>query len=213
MNTTLAAEKSRLQTEFEVLSHIGKGAYGDVLKVRNILDNRQYAIKRILLPARSKQFYKKMTREVELLSRLNHENVVRYYNSWVEAVSPGDEQQNGVESSCDWSLSAGSVPKRVQAPTTTKVIKKNNDKNAEWGLDCMALDSSSSDDDDDDDEDDSSDGIEFVDSNGEVATYGSFSEGVTGDKARPDSAGGGSLEVLYMYIQMEFCEKSTLRLV
>ncbi|XP_019525004.3 eIF-2-alpha kinase GCN2 [Aedes albopictus] len=211
MNTTLAAEKSRLQTEFEVLSHIGKGAYGDVLKVRNILDNRQYAIKRILLPARSKQFYKKMTREVELLSRLNHENVVRYYNSWVEAVSPGDEQQNGVESSCDWSISAGSVPKRVQAPTTTKVIKKNTDKNAEWGLDCMALDSSSSDDDDDDDEDDSSDGIEFVDSNGEVATYGSFSEGVTGDKARPDSAGGGSLEVLYMYIQMEFCEKSTLR--
>jgi len=25
-----------------------------------------------------------MTREVELLSRLNHENVVRYYNSWIE---------------------------------------------------------------------------------------------------------------------------------
>ncbi|XP_062562568.1 eIF-2-alpha kinase GCN2 [Armigeres subalbatus] len=215
MNTSLTTEKSRLQTEFEVLTYIGKGAYGDVLKVRNILDNRQYAIKRILLPVRSKQFYKKMTREVELLSRLNHENVVRYYNSWVEAVSSGEQQQNGMESSCDWSISGGgSAPKCV---TSAKVIKKNNDKNNDWGLDCMALDSSSSDDDDDDDDDDdvggggSSDGIEFVDSNGEVATYASFSDGLTGDKARADSAAGGNLEVLYMYIQMEFCEKSTLR--
>lgn len=73
----IASDHSRLQTEFETINFIGKGAYGDVLKVRNILDNRQYAIKRIPLSAKNKQLYKKMTREVELLSRLNHENVVR----------------------------------------------------------------------------------------------------------------------------------------
>ncbi|XP_058833033.1 eIF-2-alpha kinase GCN2-like [Topomyia yanbarensis] len=203
MNTSLTWEKSRLQTEFEVLSHIGKGAYGDVLKVRNILDNRQYAIKRILLPARSKQFYKKMTREVELLSRLNHENVVRYYNSWVESVSPGDDQHHGVESSCDWSVSAGSARKRV--------AKKNSEKNSDWVLDCMAIDSSS---DDDDDDEDSSDGIEFVNSQGEVATYASFSDGVTPENEKVKTSGGTPavpVEMLYMYIQMEFCEKSTLR--
>lgn len=75
---------SRLETEFEVITWLGKGAYGDVLKVKNILDNRQYAIKRIPLTSRSRQLFKKMTREVELLSRLNHENVVRYFNSWIE---------------------------------------------------------------------------------------------------------------------------------
>lgn len=75
---------SRLETEFEVLQWLGQGAYGDVLKVKNILDNRQYAIKRIPLTAHSRQIFKKMTREVELLSRLNHENVVRYFNSWIE---------------------------------------------------------------------------------------------------------------------------------
>lgn len=89
-STQLAPEKSRLKTEFEVLTYLGKGAYGDVLKVRNMLDNRQYAIKRIPLPARSKQIFRKMTREVELLSRLNHENVVRYFNSWIEAAPPQD---------------------------------------------------------------------------------------------------------------------------
>lgn len=82
--------RSRLQTEFEVERWLGKGAYGDVLKVKNILDNRQYAIKRIPLTTRSRQIFKKMTREVELLSRLNHENVVRYYNSWIENANESD---------------------------------------------------------------------------------------------------------------------------
>lgn len=82
--------RTRLETEFEVLQWLGQGAYGDVLKVKNILDNRQYAIKRIPLTARSRQIFKKMTREVELLSRLNHENVVRYFNSWIENANETD---------------------------------------------------------------------------------------------------------------------------
>lgn len=88
--TIMTSGHSRLQTEFEVLQWLGQGAYGDVLKVKNILDNRQYAIKRIPLTTRSRQIFKKMTREVELLSRLNHENVVRYFNSWIENANETD---------------------------------------------------------------------------------------------------------------------------
>jgi len=47
------------------------------MKVRNRLDGRCYAIKRIPLNSTKKQLTKKITREVKLLSRLNHENVVR----------------------------------------------------------------------------------------------------------------------------------------
>ena len=47
------------------------------IQVKNKLDGRSYAIKRIPLNPKSKTFTKKITREVKLLSRLNHENVVR----------------------------------------------------------------------------------------------------------------------------------------
>ncbi|KAJ8309409.1 hypothetical protein KUTeg_014283 [Tegillarca granosa] len=72
-----ASGQSRLTSEFEILKSLGKGGFGDVIKVRNKLDRRLYAIKRIPLNPKSKAFNKKITREVKLLSRLNHENVVR----------------------------------------------------------------------------------------------------------------------------------------
>lgn len=63
---------------------LGHGAYGEVLKVKNKLDQRSYAIKRIRINPNSKHYNKLITREIKLLSRLNHENVVRYYSTWVE---------------------------------------------------------------------------------------------------------------------------------
>ncbi len=68
---------SRLKNEFDILKWLGKGGFGDVIKVKNKLDGRFYAIKRIPLNTKSKQFTRKITREVKLLSRLNHECVVR----------------------------------------------------------------------------------------------------------------------------------------
>lgn len=53
-------------------------------QVRNKLDDCRYAIKRIKLTQSNIAVNKKIMREVKLLSSLNHENVVRYYNSWLE---------------------------------------------------------------------------------------------------------------------------------
>jgi len=50
------------------------------------LDGRSYAIKRIPLNSTKKQLTKKITREVKLLSRLNHENVVRFVEQELRAV-------------------------------------------------------------------------------------------------------------------------------
>lgn len=76
--------QSRLNTEFEVIGVVGQGAFGEVLKVKNKLDSRFYAIKRIRTNPNSRQYNNQIIREIKLLSRLNHENVVRYYSTWAE---------------------------------------------------------------------------------------------------------------------------------
>jgi len=43
------------------------------------------------LNEKNKNLNRKITREVKLLSRLNHENVVRYFNSWIEAAKVSQE--------------------------------------------------------------------------------------------------------------------------
>uniref|UniRef100_A0A1X7TDC2 Protein kinase domain-containing protein n=1 Tax=Amphimedon queenslandica TaxID=400682 RepID=A0A1X7TDC2_AMPQE len=88
--------RSRLEAEFEVLEVLGKGGFGDVIKVRNYLDSRLYAIKKVRLTGGSKMMTK-LTREVELLSQMNHENIVRYYNAWIEKYSEPNHHGNEEE--------------------------------------------------------------------------------------------------------------------
>lgn len=92
------ANQSRLQSEFSYLCHLGKGGFGEVFKAKNNLDSRIYAIKRIKLEQKNKQLTRKLRREVELLSRLNHENVVRYYNSWIE-IAPEESRNDDSDDS------------------------------------------------------------------------------------------------------------------
>lgn len=51
--------------------------------MQNKLDGCYYAVKRIQVNPASRQF-RRIKGEVTLLSRLNHENIVRYYNAWIE---------------------------------------------------------------------------------------------------------------------------------
>lgn len=107
--------QSRIKNEFEVLKWLGKGAFGDVLKVRNKLDGGIYAIKRIELNPKNKQLNKKITREVKLLSRMNHENVVRYYNSWIESATVEESCNNGRDTPATISITKSSnVSRKVE---------------------------------------------------------------------------------------------------
>ncbi|KAJ2597808.1 eukaryotic translation initiation factor 2-alpha kinase [Coemansia sp. RSA 1722] len=75
---------SRYRADFEEIEFLGKGGFGSVVKARNRIDGRYYAIKKIKLDARDTESNKKIFREVTTLSRLHHQNVVRYYTTWVE---------------------------------------------------------------------------------------------------------------------------------
>lgn len=79
---------SRFTNDFETVSCLGKGGFGIVFKVRQKFDECNYAIKRIALPERQKSRDRVM-REVKALAKLDHQNIVRYYNSWVETPPAG----------------------------------------------------------------------------------------------------------------------------
>ncbi|ODV89249.1 hypothetical protein CANCADRAFT_16753, partial [Tortispora caseinolytica NRRL Y-17796] len=83
---------SRYATDFEEIESLGKGAYGEVVKARNRLDGRFYAIKKI---RHTKKDISTILTEVLLLSRLNHQYVVRYYTAWLETDSWTEESDTG----------------------------------------------------------------------------------------------------------------------
>lgn len=82
-------------THFEPISCLGKGGFGVVFEARNKIDDCLYAIKRINLPLH-KSSREKVMREVRALATLDHQGIVRYYNSWLE--SPPDGWQSEHES-------------------------------------------------------------------------------------------------------------------
>ena len=83
------------------------------------MDGGVYAIKRIKLNPMNKQLNKKITREVKLLSQLNHENVVRYYNSWIESATV--EPDSSVTSSTVTEISKPDI-KQVSVPQVALVF-------------------------------------------------------------------------------------------
>ncbi|KAH9487410.1 eIF-2-alpha kinase GCN2 [Psilocybe cubensis] len=107
-------QTSRWKTEWEELELLGRGAFGSVVKARNKIDSRIYAVKKVRL-SKTPQNDKKIEREVDALSRLFHRNIVRYYTTWIEVSDPTSAAASGgssTESSIDEELEEGltSVP-------------------------------------------------------------------------------------------------------
>lgn len=78
-----AAATSRYLSDFEEVEFLGKGAFGSVVKARNRLDGRFYAVKKIKLSS-SPDEDERTLREISALSRLDHPHIVRYSTCWIE---------------------------------------------------------------------------------------------------------------------------------
>ncbi|XP_014444403.1 interferon-induced, double-stranded RNA-activated protein kinase isoform X2 [Tupaia chinensis] len=66
----------RFTTDFQEIEHIGSGGFGHVFKAKHRIDGKTYVIKRV------KYNNDKVKREVTALARLEHVNIVHYYNCW-----------------------------------------------------------------------------------------------------------------------------------
>uniref|UniRef100_A0A673HCI1 eIF-2-alpha kinase GCN2 n=1 Tax=Sinocyclocheilus rhinocerous TaxID=307959 RepID=A0A673HCI1_9TELE len=213
-STEVQKQFSRYYNEFSELQLLGKGAFGAVIKVQNKLDGCYYAVKRIQVNPASKQF-RRIKGEVTLLSRLNHENIVRYYNAWIERHET--PATGAVPSDSSETVSSPERPQRPAAPERNELGLMDNIEDdapppalassVEWSTSlersssakCSAADSTDDEEDDDEEEDvfcpsflppDSDSESDIIFDNGDASV----------------------LQVLSLLsVQMEYCEKSTLR--
>ena len=211
--------QSRLLQDFEILTWIGRGGFGDVIKVKNKLDEKKYAIKRIRLNPADRVTNRKIMREVKLLSRLNHENVVRYYNSWQEVTTLAPE--TGVTETSDnteerTGASCSLAQDSVRAPATASEMSS-----VEWSVSFMPPSTESESEDSSDDElfcqpkavtkELSSNSFIVFGSNSKSKVSTGEAEGSEETQDQSSSVASVSRQCHYMYIQMEFCDKQTLR--
>ncbi|EFA85826.1 putative protein serine/threonine kinase [Heterostelium album PN500] len=77
---------SRYNNDFITVSQIGKGGFGVVYKCLCLLDEVEYAVKKLDFLNGSKQA-RNVLKEVRIMAKLSHKNIIRYHNSWLEAKS------------------------------------------------------------------------------------------------------------------------------
>ncbi|XP_039198591.1 eIF-2-alpha kinase GCN2 isoform X1 [Crotalus tigris] len=233
--TETQRQLSRYYNEFEEQQLLGKGAFGAVIKVQNKLDGCCYAVKRIRINPTSKQF-RRIKGEVTLLSRLNHENIVRYYNAWIEkyegsllpnSTSESTEEKKVAERLAENGKGEQAFVDDIEANAPSPVLTSS----VEWSTSCerstsarfSGADQESSDDDDDDDEGEgvfSQSFLPAADSESDIIfdheEDNSRNQMMDEDYKEKDSHNEENKTsviqtVHHLYIQMEYCEKSTLR--
>uniref|UniRef100_A0A7S4I9X7 RNA helicase n=1 Tax=Odontella aurita TaxID=265563 RepID=A0A7S4I9X7_9STRA len=109
-NGATDAHRARHRTEYQVLRTLGRGAFGTTFQVRNRVDSRLYAMKCVRLVVEGggrgprgggcgegfdSEDCRKVLREVEVLSGLRSDNIVRYYSAWVERAEMSDVVAGG----------------------------------------------------------------------------------------------------------------------
>lgn len=75
-----------MDREFERLTKLGNGNFGQVIKCRNKTDGYEYAIKvtNIKNPQHSQSYLQEMQTLSALSAGSESPHIVRYFNSWVE---------------------------------------------------------------------------------------------------------------------------------
>ncbi|KAJ4353741.1 eukaryotic translation initiation factor 2-alpha kinase [Didymosphaeria variabile] len=190
---------SRYTSDWVEQDRLGKGGYGEVVKARNKVDGRIYAIKKIRQKTASA--LTEVLSEVMLLSRLNHPCVVRYYTAWPEeetmTMSDSDDEGESTtfdadDSGSESDISPGDTGASGYGASTGGLdfISSSGYPKIEFG----------SDDEYANNDDGAIDDASVADAHSPIAKKRTASTSMPQRPART-----------ILYIQMELCEKQTLR--
>ena len=85
----------RFRIDFKVIKTLGRGGFGQVFQAQHNIDGIAYAIKRVNMKDRKPAC--NVLREVKILAKLDHPNIVRYHNCWLEADFSCRRRSNRIE--------------------------------------------------------------------------------------------------------------------
>lgn len=71
-------------SDFKILKELGKGSYGTVYTVRSYLDDNVYVMKKMELNNLKEKQQKECYREVSILKKVSHHNIIKYYSSFLD---------------------------------------------------------------------------------------------------------------------------------
>eukprot|EP00767_Chilomastix_cuspidata_P001303 gnl/Chilomastix_cuspidata/1432.p1 GENE.gnl/Chilomastix_cuspidata/1432~~gnl/Chilomastix_cuspidata/1432.p1 ORF type:complete len:1385 (+),score=505.28 gnl/Chilomastix_cuspidata/1432:658-4812(+) len=88
----VSSADSRFLREYEIMSILGRGGWGEVLKVRSLVDNHLYALKKVRVSTADTDnewdtgalTFEEIQREVLALAKVKSQFVVRYFTAWIE---------------------------------------------------------------------------------------------------------------------------------
>lgn len=213
------ATRSRYGSDFEEIAVLGKGAFGQVVKARNALDSRYYAIKKI---RHTEEKLSTILSEVMLLASLNHQYVVRYYAAWLEedehideSVFESSDEEDGTSTENEDDLcNRSSVYK---SRTTQSLDNSNWDFISGSGYPEIVFGHSATDQVTATEEDDNNSSTSAYSASGSYSAEESDSESISvncllnAKKSRFSSHPSESVKKKStLFIQMEYCENRTL---
>lgn len=72
-------------SDFKILKELGKGSYGTVYTVRSYIDDNIYVMKKMELNTLKEKQQKECYREVSILKKVSHQNIIKYYSSFLDS--------------------------------------------------------------------------------------------------------------------------------
>lgn len=70
--------------DFKIICELGRGSFGTVYKAESLINNKECVLKKIDINSLKPKDRKNAVKEVEILKKVRHENIIKYYNSFIE---------------------------------------------------------------------------------------------------------------------------------
>ena len=217
---------------FSEVREVGRGRFGAAILVRHVASGGEYILRRTQFGSKGQLTAAAVGTEADALARMHHENIVRYYNAWMEG--GGSRAQSRAASAIGIGMAAnGALVTAPSAAVPTPLTRKmsggvagmadrgvDGPSAASWDLfdrsgdedDGPSWGEDDGDDDDDDESDEESDADEENEDDGESSSpTKSSTTGASWLRRRASASQAVAHRKRYkrkLYIQMEYCKRT-----